>query len=82
MPFAGRRSKSRPYSRGRLRSSLDGIIKSRDVIWNLPLIWKEFGTGCALRALRAVVTRQRTTFLDVACNCEEMRARLENQPRA
>jgi hypothetical protein len=53
---------------------VDGIITSRDVIANLPLIWKEFGTGCALRAIKAVVTQKRTTFLDVACDCERRKA--------
>jgi hypothetical protein len=38
------------------------------VLKHLPLIWREFGTGCAVRALRAVVTGEKTTFLDVACN--------------
>jgi hypothetical protein len=53
---------------------MEGIITSKDVLVHLPLIWKEYGTGCALRALRAVVTRQKTTFLDVACDCEAQRA--------
>lgn len=63
---------------------MEGIITSKDVIVHLPLIWKEYGTGCALRALKAVVTRQKTTFLDVACDCEAQRARqaAESQPRA
>jgi hypothetical protein len=46
---------------------LDGVITTRDVLKNLPLIWREFGTVCALRCIRAVVKRERTTFLDVAC---------------
>ena len=33
---------------------------------NLPLIWREFGTGCVVRCLSAVVRREKTTFLDVA----------------
>jgi len=49
---------------------LDGVITTRDVLKNLPLIWREFGTVCALRCLRAVVKRERTTFLDVACGNE------------
>ena len=47
---------------------MQGVITSKDVLKNLPLIWREFGTGCAVRALRAVVTGEKTTFLDVACN--------------
>ena len=46
---------------------MDGVITSRDVIKNLPLIWREFGTICALKCIKAVVVRERTTFLDVAC---------------
>jgi hypothetical protein len=49
---------------------LDGVITSRDVIKNLPLIWREFGTLCALKCLKAVVYRERTTFLDVACGMQ------------
>jgi hypothetical protein len=49
---------------------LDGVITSRDVIKNLPLIWREFGTICALKCLKAVVRRERTTFLDVACGVQ------------
>jgi hypothetical protein len=60
---------------------VDGIITSKDVLVHLPLIWREYGTSCALRALKAVVTRQRTTFLDVACGCERQRAEA-NKPRA
>lgn len=47
---------------------VEGIITSKDVLLHLPLIWREYGTGCALRALSAVVRRKRTTFLDVACD--------------
>jgi hypothetical protein len=53
---------------------VEGIITSKDVLTHLPLIWKEFGTGCALRAIKAVVTNQKTTFLDVACDCERRKA--------
>ena len=53
---------------------MEGIITSRDVIAHLPLIWKEYGAGCALRAIKAVVTQKKTTFLDVACDCEQRRA--------
>lgn len=49
---------------------MDGVITSRDVIKNLPLIWREFGTLCALKCIKAVVRRERTTFLDVACGME------------
>jgi hypothetical protein len=46
---------------------LDGVITTRDVLKHLPLIWREFGTVCALKCIRAMVKRERTTFLDVAC---------------
>ncbi len=62
MPFLGKRSKS--------AATLDGVITTRDVLKNLPLIWREFGTVCALKCIRAVVKGERTTFLDVACGHE------------
>ena len=46
---------------------MQGVITGRDVLKNLPLIWREFGTRCAISALRAVLTGKKTTFLDVAC---------------
>ena len=46
---------------------MQGVITGRDVLKNLPLIWREFGTRCAVNALRAVLTGKKTTFLDVAC---------------
>jgi hypothetical protein len=46
---------------------LDGVITTRDVLKNLPLIWREFGPVCAFKCLKAVMSRERTTFLDVAC---------------
>ncbi|MBX7102145.1 MAG: hypothetical protein K1X89_30800 [Myxococcaceae bacterium] len=45
---------------------MHGVITSKDVLKNLPLIWREFGTGCVVRCLSAVVRREKTTFLDVA----------------
>ncbi|MBL8954582.1 MAG: hypothetical protein JNK82_27630 [Myxococcaceae bacterium] len=49
---------------------MDGVITTRDVLKNLPLIWREFGAVCALKCIKAVVKRERTTFLDVACGHE------------
>lgn len=46
---------------------MQGVITGKDVLKNLPLIWREFGTRCAVKALRAVLTGEKTTFLDVAC---------------
>ncbi len=46
---------------------MQGIITSKDILRHLPLILREFGPRCAVRAIRAVLTRERTTFLDVAC---------------
>jgi hypothetical protein len=44
---------------------MDGLIGTREALQHLPLIWREFGTGCALRCLRAVFTFQKTTFLSM-----------------
>lgn len=46
---------------------MQGFITSRDVVRHLPLIWREFGTRCVVRCLFAVISRQRTTFLECAC---------------
>lgn len=43
-----------------------GVITTRDVVANLGLIWREFGTICLYRCVRAVLTRSPTTFLDCA----------------
>jgi hypothetical protein len=43
-----------------------GVITDRDVVSNLGLIWREFGTVCMVKCLMAFVTRRRTTFLHVA----------------
>ncbi len=46
--------------------SMVGVIKTRDVLWNLALIRREFGVRCAVRAVVACVTHRKTTFLQVA----------------
>ena len=46
---------------------MQGVITGKDVLRNLPLIWREFGTRCAVTALHAVLTGKKTTFLDCAC---------------
>jgi hypothetical protein len=43
-----------------------GSITGRHVLVNSLLILREFGAGCYLRCIKAVVLRQRTTFLDCA----------------
>jgi hypothetical protein len=45
---------------------VNGLIRSKEVLANLPLIWREYGSACALRCLKAVALREKTTFLDVA----------------
>lgn len=42
-----------------------GLITKRDVLENMGLIWREFGTRCLFRCFRALFASQ-TTFLDVA----------------
>jgi hypothetical protein len=46
---------------------MNGVITTRDVVANLGLIWREFGTVCVLRCLHAALKREPTTFLAVAC---------------
>jgi hypothetical protein len=51
-----------------------GVITTRDVVIHLGLIWREFGTLCVYRCIRALVRNEPTTFLDVALkNCPERR---------
>ena len=45
---------------------MNGVITTRDVVANLGLIWREFGTICVLRCIRAVIRGEPTTFLNVA----------------
>jgi hypothetical protein len=49
-----------------------GVITSKDVLVNLPLIWREFGPLCVVRCFRALIKQQllghHTTFLDIAFN--------------
>jgi hypothetical protein len=40
-----------------------GIITTRDVFKNLPLIWREFGIRCLFRCVWAVLRSRPTTFL-------------------
>ncbi len=42
-----------------------GVITNRDVVRNLGLIYREFGTRCMFRCLWVLATRRTTTFLDV-----------------
>lgn len=51
---------------------MQGVITSRDVIRHLPLIWREFGTACVFKCLRAMVKKEQTTFLDVALGCTQL----------
>ncbi len=46
---------------------MHGLITGKDVLRHFPLIWREFGPRCAMKALTAVLRGKRTTFLDVAC---------------
>jgi hypothetical protein len=46
--------------------AMKGIITARDVFRNLPLIGREFGIRCLFRCVRAVLSSQPTTFLELA----------------
>ncbi|HEY8212407.1 MAG TPA: hypothetical protein VIG99_33215 [Myxococcaceae bacterium] len=49
---------------------MNGVITSKDVLANMGLIWREFGPGCFVRCVRALVSGlvsgKPTTFLEVA----------------
>ena len=44
---------------------MQGLIGNREALAHLPLIWREFGSGCAFRCIKAVLTGKRTTFLEM-----------------
>jgi hypothetical protein len=62
-------------SDGRSQGSgnMRGVITGREVVANLGLIYREFGTACVLRCLWVMLSGKSTTFLEVACPCEKMR---------
>jgi hypothetical protein len=43
-----------------------GVITTKDVLANLGLIWREFGSACLIRCLISLLSGKTTTFLDVA----------------
>ena len=47
-----------------------GVITSKDVLVNIPLIWREFGPLCVMRCFRALIRQgisgEHTTFLEIA----------------
>jgi hypothetical protein len=45
---------------------MHGVITTWDVVRHPVLILHGFGARCYLRCLRAVLSRQRTTFLEIA----------------
>ena len=47
-----------------------GVITGREVLANLWVIWREFGTSCLCRCLVACVSGSRSTFLEVAVKPE------------
>jgi hypothetical protein len=46
-------------------SAMRGCITGRDVLLHPYMICRLWGPGCYLRCLKAVVTRQRCTFLEL-----------------
>ena len=54
-----------------------GLIKNRQALSHLGLIWREFGPSCAVRCLGAMVRGRPTTFLDIAFRCDRT-ARRDN----
>lgn len=47
-----------------------GVITTRDVAENLFLIYREFGFGCLVRCVAALVRGRPTTFLEIAVAAE------------
>ena len=45
---------------------MNGSITGRHVLTHAIVILREFGPGCYFRCVKALLLRQRTTFLDCA----------------
>jgi len=45
---------------------MHGSIQGRDILWHGFAIVRGFGTLCYLRCIKAVLLRERTTFLNLA----------------
>jgi hypothetical protein len=48
-----------------------GVITLRDVVANVGLVRREFGSWCVVRCLLAALSRRRTTFLEVALRLKD-----------
>jgi hypothetical protein len=48
-----------------------GVITLRDVLANVALVRREFGSGCVVRCLFAALSRRRTTFLEIALRLKD-----------
>ena len=48
-----------------------GVITLRDVMANVGLVRREFGSVCVVRCLLAALSRRRTTFLEVALRLKD-----------
>lgn len=48
-----------------------GVITLRDVLANVALVRREFGSGCVVRCLLAALSRRRTTFLEIALRLKD-----------
>ena len=47
---------------------VQGLITSADVLWHAPTIIRGFGLRSYLRCLAALLSRRRTTFLELVCS--------------
>ena len=45
--------------------AMRGVITGRDVVRNVPIIYREFGVRCLARLLWVLMVGKRTTFLEV-----------------
>ena len=54
-------------ARGLLRPLcvMRGVITGRDVVRNVGIIWREFGSRCLVRLLWVLLIGKQTTFLEV-----------------
>ncbi len=47
---------------------VQGLITSADVLWHAPTIIRGFGLRRYLRCVAALLSRRRTTFLELVCS--------------
>jgi hypothetical protein len=56
----------RPAKSLQSEAAMKGVITGREILSNLWVVWKEFGTGCVVRCFWACMSGHGDTFLELA----------------